>query len=106
VKLLTSELCAPAGLDLLNDFVRNYYLREELAENLHGPAAASASTGLVLITRSLGPGMAQVVRQFLRGQADHGYALFRQLHEKCGSIIDAGQQSGPVRRRDVSSQTA
>jgi hypothetical protein len=35
--------------------------------------------------------MAHVVRQFLSGQVDHSYALFRQLHEKRRSI-DAGQQ--------------
>jgi hypothetical protein len=33
-KLLTSELCAPAGLDFLNDLVRNCYFGEEVAENL------------------------------------------------------------------------
>jgi len=38
------------------------------------------------------PGMAHVVRQFLRGQVDHGHTLFRKLHEECGSV-DACQQS-------------
>jgi hypothetical protein len=33
-KLLTSELCASAGLDFLNDLVRNCYFCEEVAENL------------------------------------------------------------------------
>jgi hypothetical protein len=55
-----------------------------------------------LITRSLGPGMAHVVRQFLRRQVDHGHTLFRELHEKRGPIDACHSAACPEERRFIS----